>query len=76
MEVFLMVDIIVIIVFLLFLALLVLYYSLLIKAIIEMLNMKSNTVLLTFAFIASALLFFVLGIVVLIVWSKHKKTLV
>jgi len=58
-------------------ALLVLYYSLLVRAILQMLGRETNTVLLFFSFLALVPVPFTLmmGIMVLIIWKLHKRTL-
>lgn len=59
------------------LALLVLYYSLLVRAILQMLRSQTNTVLLFFSFLALVPSPFtlVIGIFIMIIWQLHKKTL-
>ena len=55
--------------------LLILYYVLIVKAIIQMLQYKVSTVLLTFGFL-SLIPFppiLVLGVMILIIWHHHKK---
>jgi hypothetical protein len=57
------------------LGLIILYYVLLVRAILQMLGREMNTVLLVFAFLS--LLFtpftLIMGIMVLIIWKLHKK---
>ncbi len=59
------------------LGLLVLYYVLLVPAILEMLRLDVNKILLTFAFLSLIVLppTLLLGIFILIIWHYHKKTL-
>ncbi len=59
------------------LGLLALYYKLLVRVILEMLRCDANKVLLTFSFLALVPLppFLILGILVIIIWNIHKKTL-
>ncbi len=59
------------------LGLLVLYYALLVRAILEMLRLDVNKILLTFAFLSLMALppTVLLGIFILIIWHYHKKTL-
>ena len=59
------------------LALLVLYYSLLVKAILQMLGRETNSVLLFFSFLALVPSPFtiVAGILIMIIWKLHKRTL-
>ena len=55
--------------------LLILYYVLIVKAIIQMLQYKVSTVLLTFGFL-SLIPFppiLVLGVMILIIWHHHKN---
>ena len=59
------------------LGLLVLYYAILVRAILEMLRLDGNKILLTFAFL-SLMVFpptLLLGIFILIIWHYHKKAL-
>ncbi len=59
------------------LGLLVLYYSLLVRTILQMLRTQTNTVLLIFSFLAlipSPFTLFI-GILILVIWKLHKKTL-
>ena len=55
--------------------LLILYYVLIVKAIIQMLQYKVSTVLLTFGFLSLIPfpLILVLGVMILIIWHHHKK---
>ena len=57
--------------------LLVLYYVLLVRAILQMLRIQANTVLLFFSFLALVPSPFtvVMGIMSLIIWKLHKGTL-
>ena len=59
------------------LGLLILYYVLLVRVILEMLRRDADKVLLTFSFLALVPLppFLLLGILVIIIWNIHKKTL-
>jgi len=59
------------------LGLLVLYYSLLVRTILQMLRRETNTVLLIFSFLALIPSPFTLfmGILLLVIWKLHKKTL-
>ena len=59
------------------LGLLVLYYALLVRAILEMLRLDVNKILLTFAFLSLIVLppTLLLGIFILIIWHYHKKIL-
>ncbi len=59
------------------LGLIVLYYTLLVRAILEMLRLDVNKILLTFAFLSLIVLppTLLLGIFILIIWHYHKKTL-
>ncbi len=67
----------IIVITVIFLALLVLYYVLLARAILAMLRRRTDLILTTFAFIALIPLppLLILGIVILIIWAKHEKTL-
>lgn len=62
-------------VLLVLLGLIILYYVLLVRTILQMLHREINTVLLVFAFLS--LLFtpptLIMGIMVLIIWQLHKK---
>ncbi len=60
-----------------FLGLLVLYYFLLVRAILEMLRQDTNMVMMTFSFLAlvPAPPLLILGIVIIIIWHIHKKSL-
>ena len=57
------------------LLLLVIYYILLVRAILEMLRRTANPILLTFAFGSLIPIppFIVLGVLILIIWNIHKK---
>jgi hypothetical protein len=57
--------------------LLVLYYVLLVRAILEMLRLDVNRILLTFTFLSLIVLppTLLMGIFILIIWHYHKKTL-
>jgi len=57
---------------------LILYFVLLIRAILEMLKHNASSVLLTFSFISLIPfpLILILGITVLIIWHFHKKELI
>ncbi len=59
------------------LGVLVLYYVLLVQAILQMLRSKANQVLLTFALLSLVTIppVFLLGVSVLIIWHLHKKDL-
>ena len=59
------------------LGVLVLYYVLLVQAVLQMLRSKVNQVLLTFAFLSLVTIppIFLLGVSVLIIWHFHKKDL-
>lgn len=59
------------------LGVLILYYVLLVQAILQMLRSKVNQVLLTFAFLSLVILppTLLLGIFILIIWHFHKKDL-
>ena len=59
-------------------SLLILYFVLLMKAIVEMLKQNVSSVLLTFSFISLIPfpLILILGIQVLIIWHFHKKELI
>ncbi len=60
-----------------FLGLLVLYYFLLVRAILEMLRHDANMVMMAFAFLALIPVppLLILGIVIVIIWHIHKKSL-
>jgi hypothetical protein len=60
-----------------FLGLLVLYYFLLVRAILEMLRRNANMVMMAFAFLALVPVppLLILGIVIIIIWHIHKKSL-
>jgi hypothetical protein len=57
--------------------LLVLYYVLLVRAILEMLRLDVHRILLTFTFLSLIVLppTLLMGIFILIIWHYHKKTL-
>ena len=57
------------------LGLLILYYVLLVRAILQMLRRQTNTVLLVFAFVSLLFTPFtvIMGIMILIIWKLHKK---
>ena len=59
------------------LGVLVLYYVLLVQAILQMLRSKANQVLLTFALLSLVTIppVFLLGVSILIIWHLHKKDL-
>ena len=59
------------------LGVLILYYVLLVQAILQMLRSKVNQVLLTFALLSLVTIppVFLLGVSVLIIWHFHKKDL-
>ena len=56
---------------------LVVYYILITRSILQMLRVKANTVLLVFAFLAliPLPLLVIMGVVVMIIWNMHKETL-
>ncbi len=58
------------------LVLLVIYYVLLVRAVLDMLRRKANTVLLVFAMLALIPLppFIILGVLVLIIWTLYGRT--
>ncbi len=60
-----------------FLGLLVLYYFLLVRAILEMLRRNANMVMMAFAFLALVPVppLLILGIAIIIIWHTHKKSL-
>ena len=60
-----------------FLGLLVLYFVLIVRAIIQMLRYGASSVLLVFSFISLVPfpLILILGITILIIWRYHKKDL-
>ena len=60
-----------------FLGLLVLYYFLLVRAILEMLRPDANMVMMAFSFLALVPVppLLILGIVIIIIWHIHKKSL-
>ncbi len=60
-----------------FLGLYVLYYFLLVRAILEMLRHDTNKVMLTFSFLALVPFppLLILGIAIIIIWHIHKKSL-
>ncbi len=59
------------------LALLVLYYSLLARAILQMMRRETNMVLLIFSFLAliPSPFTLIMGIFILVIWKLHRKTL-
>jgi hypothetical protein len=59
------------------LLLLVIYYTFMVRAILQMLRAKAHTVLLVFSFVALVPfpLILIVGIMVLIIWSRHKHDL-
>lgn len=59
------------------LAILILYYVLLTRAILQMLRRDTNTVLLIFSFLALLPVppTLIMGVLVMIIWKLHKKTL-
>ncbi len=59
------------------LALLVLYYSLLVRAILQMLGRETNMILLFFSFLAliPSPFTLIMGILILVIWKLHRKTL-
>ncbi len=60
----------------LMLVLLVIYYVLLVRAVLDMLRRKANTVLLVFAMLALIHLppFSILGVLVIIIWTLHERS--
>ncbi len=60
----------------LMLVLLVIYYVLLVRAVLDMLRRKANTVLLVFAMLALIPLppFIIVGVLVIIIWTLHGRT--
>ena len=60
-----------------FLGLLVLYYVFLVRAILEMLDRDANKVLLGFCFVAliPAPPFVLMGVMLMVIWSLHKRQL-
>jgi hypothetical protein len=66
-----------VVVLLILLGILVLYYVLLVRSILEMLRVNAHSVLLVFAFLSLIPVPFVLimGIMILIIWHFHRKTL-
>ena len=60
-----------------FLGLLVLYYVFLVRAILEMLDRDTNKVLLGFCFVAlvPAPPFILMGVMLMVIWSLHKRGL-
>ncbi len=56
---------------------LVVYYILIARSILQMLRVKANTVLLVFAFLALIPVppLVIMGVVVMIIWSIHNKAL-
>lgn len=59
------------------LGLLVVYYVLLVRSILEMLRVNAHSVLLVFSFLSLIPVPFILilGILIIIIWKLHKKTL-
>ena len=60
-----------------FIGLYVLYYFLLVRAILEMLRHDANMVMMAFSFLALVPVppLLILGIVIIIIWHIHKKSL-
>ena len=60
-----------------FFGLLVLYYFLLVRAILEMLRHDTNMVMMTFSFLALMPVppLLILGIFIILIWHSHKKSL-
>ncbi len=60
----------------LILVLLVIYYVLLVRAVLDMLRQKANTALLVFAMLGLLPLppFIILGVLVIIIWTLHSRT--
>ena len=60
----------------LILVLLVIYYVLLVRAVLDMLRRKAHTVLLVFAMLGLIPVppLIILGILVIIIWTLHKRT--
>ncbi len=60
----------------LILVLLVIYYVLLVRAVLDMLRQKANTALLVFAMLGLLPLppFIILGVLVIIIWTLHNRT--
>ena len=60
----------------LILVLLVIYYVLLVRAVLDMLRQKTNTALLVFGMLGLIPLppLIILGVVVIIIWTRHKGT--
>ncbi len=60
----------------LILVLLVIYYVLLVRAVLDMLRQKTNTALLVFAMLGLLPLppFIILGVLVIIIWTLHGRT--
>ena len=58
------------------LGLLVIYYVLLVKSILEMLRVNAHSILLVFSFLALIPVPFIviLGILIIIIWRLHRKT--
>ena len=56
---------------------LVVYYILIARSILQMLRVKANTVLLVFAFLALTPVppLIIMGVVVIIIWNIHKEAL-
>ena len=62
---------------LILLGLLVVYYVLLVRSILEMLRVNAHSVLLVFSFLSLIPVPFILilGILIIIIWRLHRKTL-
>lgn len=62
---------------LILLGLLVAYYVLLVRSILEMLRVNAHSVLMVFAFLALVPVpfFLIMGIMMIIIWRLHRKTL-
>ncbi len=60
-----------------FLGLLILYYFLLVRAILEMVRHDTNVVMMVFSFLALVPVppLLILGIAIIIIWHIHKKSL-
>ena len=67
----------ILVVSLIVLALIVIYYVLIVRAILEMLRQDAHVVLLVFAFLALSPLppFLVMGVMVILIWHFHKGAL-
>lgn len=59
------------------LLILIVYYTFMVRAILQMLRAGAHTVLLVFAFLSLVPfpLILIVGIMVLIIWSRHKRDL-